>query len=242
MSDSSKRENIWVNLGLNVFLPALFLSKGGDLLPFLSPPMVLIIALAFPVGYFFYDLKTRAKRNVFSIIGFVSILITGGIGLFKFPPEVFAIKEAMIPLLFGLIIIATSYTSKPLIKVILYNPDVIEVSKVDKALDTQEKRNAFNAVLKKCTWLMAVSLLVSSALNYIITTLVVTTDPKLDQEAYNSEIGMQTVITMVVIFVATAPLSIYALMLLFKKIKALTGYDIEDILIGAKVEKPSEAS
>ena len=84
---------------------------------------------------------------------------------------------------------------------------------------------------------MAVSLLLSSLLNYVITKLVVTTDPNIDQEAYNSEIGMQTVITMVVILVATAPISIYAFMLLFKKIKELTGYDLEDIIIGAKADK-----
>ena len=28
MADSAKRENLWLNLGLNVVLPALILSKG----------------------------------------------------------------------------------------------------------------------------------------------------------------------------------------------------------------------
>ena len=49
----------------------------------LGPLWGLIVALIFPIGYGIYDLVTRKKTNVLSILGFVSVLCSGGLALAK---------------------------------------------------------------------------------------------------------------------------------------------------------------
>jgi len=45
------------------------------------------------------------KYNIYSIIGLVSIALTGGIGLFHIPTQWVAIKEAGVPTLFGILVL-----------------------------------------------------------------------------------------------------------------------------------------
>ena len=118
-----KKENVLLNMGFNILLPILILNKGdqflGDLLsPYFENTAVpiLIIALLFPISYFFYDLITRKKYNFISILGLVSVLLTGGIGILEIPTEWFAIKEAAIPAIIGLAVILSLRTPYPLVR------------------------------------------------------------------------------------------------------------------------------
>ena len=54
---------------------------------------VLPIALAFPITYFVYDYFKRSKYNFLSILGLISVLLTGGIGIFEIPTKWFALKK-----------------------------------------------------------------------------------------------------------------------------------------------------
>jgi len=236
MSVPSKAENPWINMGFNLVIPILLLSKGGDWLGFLPAWGVLMVALAFPIGYFAYDFSTRRKVNGFSIIGFISVLLTGGIGLLKLSPDVFAIKETAVPLIFGLAVVASLKTKRPLVKLMLYNPTVMNTQKIEAALDTPEKRDAFDRLMRTCTWILASSFLVSATLNFFITKWIVRTDPKIDAAAFNAEIGKQTGITWVVITVATLPLMVVALWQFFKGVKKLSGYSLEEIMHDPKAE------
>lgn len=226
-------------MGFNLIIPILLLSKGADWLSFLPAWGVLIVALAFPIGYFCYDLSTRKKINGFSIIGVVSVLLTGGIGLLKLSPAVFAIKETAVPLIFGLAVVASLWTKRPLVKLMLFNPTVMDTEKVEAALDTPEKQTAFNALMRRCTWIFASSFLVSASLNFFITRIIVTTDPNVDAAAFNEEIGKQTGITWIVITVATLPLMAVAMWQFFKGIKTLTGYNLEQIMHDPKAKEQS---
>ena len=67
----------------------------------MGPVYGLLVALAFPVGYGIYDFVVRRGFNFYSALGFVSILLTGGIGLLKLPVEWLAIKEAAVPFVIG---------------------------------------------------------------------------------------------------------------------------------------------
>lgn len=230
----TKRENPWLNLGFNIILPILILGKGANWLPFLEPWAVMVFALSFPVGYFIYDLRVRRKANGFSIIGGISVLLTGGIGLLKLSPLVFALKETAIPLIFGLAIVASLKTRNPLIRMLILNPSVMDVDKINQALDTPEKKSAFHRLLVLCTWIVASSFLVSAVLNFIISRMIVQTDPNIDQALFNAEIAKQTGVTWIVITVATLPLMIVAMWKLFAGIKQLTGYGLEDIVIDGK--------
>ena len=88
------QENALISLGANVFLPILILSKGDQLIE--NPTLVLVVALAFPAGYFVYDLVKRGKQNLVSIIGFVAVLLTGGIGLLELPRKWVIVGEGTV--------------------------------------------------------------------------------------------------------------------------------------------------
>ena len=80
------------------------------------------------MGYGIYDLIVRRKWNFFSILGLFSILLTGGLGLLGISPFWFAVKEAAIPLTFGLAVLGSVFTPYPLVRTFLYNDKMIDVA------------------------------------------------------------------------------------------------------------------
>lgn len=225
-----KRENMLLNLGFNLVIPILLLNKGEKWLPALSPGQVMALALLFPLGYFAYDWYTRRKFNFLSVIGALSVALTGGIGLLRMGPHVLAVKEAAMPLLLGCAVVASLRTRRPLVRALLYNPDIFDAEKVESHLDTPEKRSAFDRLLVLCTWIIAASFLVSAVLNYVLTRIIVTTDPHIDQAAFNAEVGTQYWVSFVVIGACTLPLTFFAMFKLFGGIRALTGLGMEEVL------------
>ena len=170
-SEQPKRENIFLNLALNVIIPSLLMSKGkawsGKLLgEELSPAVILIIALAFPVAYGIYDFVVRRKYNFFSIIGFISILISGGIGLMNIDKGWVAVKEAAVPLLFGLATLVSLKTPFPLVRTLLYNPEIFDVPKVEAALKQKKTERKFEKLMVTGTMYLVASFILSAVLNY----------------------------------------------------------------------------
>jgi hypothetical protein len=132
MSDktSGKRENVWLSLALNVLVPSLILMKGAKATGW-SPALVLVIALAFPIGYFLYDLRRRGRRNIIAIIGFVNVLATGGVGLLRLDKDWIAIKEAAVPGIYALAVLLSMFTKRPLARALLLNPDFFDVARIE---------------------------------------------------------------------------------------------------------------
>ena len=188
-----RRENMLINLSFNLLLPILILRKGDDWLgPGLGKLLggvssdsmevascLLLLAILFPVSYGAYDFFRRRKWNFLSILGALSALLTGGIGLI---PELtvthFAIKEAALPGILGILTVLTLKTKKPLIKLFLYNPEVIRVDLVDQALAQRGTQKEFEHMMVKCTWLIASSFVLSAILNYILSDQIVVTEPE----------------------------------------------------------------
>ncbi|HLS28184.1 MAG TPA: VC0807 family protein [Opitutales bacterium] len=226
---TAKRENLFLNIALNILVPVLLLKKGSTWLPFLTPVQVLLVALFFPVAYFSYDLYKRRKYNFISILGFVSILLTGGIGLLQLNPIWVAIKEAAIPALIGVGILLSNKTKYPLIRTFLYNKEIIEVEKIDEALDSRGVRNQFDRLLNVCTWLLVSSFLLSSVLNFFLARIIVTTNPADDAVLFNDELGSLTAWSIPVIVVPSMIVTSIALWKLLSGIKELTGLQLEEV-------------
>jgi hypothetical protein len=224
----AKRENLWVNLVLNVVLPSFLLSKGGTWFG-LAPAHVLVIALAFPVAYGIYDFLTRKKVNLFSIIGFVSVLITGTIGLLKdVPTQWIAVKEAAVPLLFAVAVLVSTRTKKPLVRSLLYSPELFDVDLIEASLDAKGTRTDFNRVILACTYWLVGSFLLSAALNYALASWIVRSPS--GTEAFNQEIGRLTALSWPVIAIPSTAVMMVALMLLVKGIERCTGHALDDVL------------
>jgi hypothetical protein len=168
------RENIFVNLACTVAAPALILSKLSAP-ERLGPVLALIIALAFPIGYALWDFAKRKKVSFVAGIGFVSTLLTGGFGLAQVDGIWFAVKEASVPLAIGLMVVLSMKTRRPLIREFLYNDQVIDVAKVDAALDARGNRSGFDRLLARASWLVVASFLISAVLNFFLARWILTT-------------------------------------------------------------------
>lgn len=242
MNDSApahpKRENLWVNIILNVALPSILLTKGDDWLG-LEPAPVLIIALFFPLAYGIYDFVSRKKVNLFSIIGFVSVLITGAIGLFEnVPTKWYAVKEAAVPLLFGIAVLISTRTKKPLVRSLLYSPEMFDVHMIEKSIDEKGTREEFEQTIRIVTWWLVGSFLLSAVLNYGLATYLVKS-PSGTAE-WNDEVGKMTAWSWPVIAIPSTGVMMLALMKLVKGIEACTGHSFEEVLHPEMREKVEE--
>ncbi len=241
---TEQRENLFVNIIFNLGLPILFLRKGddwfGEILGAwmsLSPEStevsscLLALAVFFPVSYGIYDFRNRKKYNFMSILGAISALLTGGIGLIPGGTvHMFAIKEAALPGALAILTLFTLKTQKPLVKIFLYNPDLFQVDKIEKLLEAQGTKKSFNRLLVICTWLLAGTFVFSTVVNYLLARLIVVTEPFSDKNAFNDEIGTMMTWSFPVISLPCMVATAYAFWLLTRGIKKMTGLNLEEAI------------
>ena len=186
----SRRENPLVSLAVNIVIPVIILVRfsGEDQL---GPVNGLLVALAFPVGYGLYDFIVRRGFNPYSMLGFASVLLTGGIGLLKLPVEWLAIKEAAIPFIICVAVVVSMRTPYPLVKTIMHK--VINVERVYEALERRQSVEAYERRVATATYMIAFGLLVSTVLNYVLARVVVVSEP--GTTAFNEELGRMTALS-----------------------------------------------
>ena len=227
MTAEEKPENLWINLLCNLVIPAVILiqlSKPDRLGPFWA----LIIGVSLPLGYGIYDLIARRKWNFFSILGLVSILLTGGLGLLGITPFWFAVKEAAIPLMFGLAVLGSLYTPFPLVRTFLYNEKMIDVERVDNRLDQRSLHDTFDRLLLTSTYLLASSFFLSAVLNFFLARAIIRSPGGTPE--FTAELGKMTALAWPVIVIPVTVVMVIALWRLIGGIKRLTGLELEEIL------------
>ncbi len=240
--EKTKTENIWLNLGFNIIVPSVLLIKGKKIFEMCNIPLsgtdadmwIFIIALAFPIIYGIFDLVSRRKFNFISVLGIVSVALTGGIGLLKLSRELMIVKEGAVPLMIGVAVLITAFTKKPLAKVLLMNEAVMNLEKINAALDEHHAQEKFNTALKSATILVAFSFLLSSILNVILACIIFKSET--GTEAFNEEVGRMTALSFPVIVLPSMIIMIWAMFKILKAIRECTGLTIEDIV----AEKPKK--
>ncbi|MFC4701916.1 VC0807 family protein [Glaciecola siphonariae] len=215
------------NLVFNIAVPVLIMSYlSSD--EHLGPAWSVVVALAFPLGFGLYDLQKTKKINGFSILGIVSVLLTGGISLLKLPAEYMAIKEASIPAAIGLAVLVTQFTQKPLVKMLILNDQIINWDKLNASLAHHNASAEFNKKVAVSSYIVTASFFLSSALNYGLAKWILVSEP--GTTAYTEELGRMTALSYPVIVIPSMVLLITALIYLFKQISRCTGEPIENFL------------
>lgn len=227
MPPPAKRENLLVNLLFNIAIPSLLLAKASTP-ERLGPVVGLIVALAFPLGYGIWDFVQRKQANFISVIGFASVLLTGGLGLMKVDNFWFAVKEAAMPSIIGIAVWVSMYTKRPLVRQFLFNDQVMDVEKIEAALDRDGHRPDFDRLLSSSTYLLVISFVVSAILNFVLARWLLTSPSGTPE--FNAQLGKMNVLSWPVIVIPTMIITVYALWRLIGGIKKLTGLGLEEMM------------
>lgn len=221
-----KSGHLLANLAFNIIIPTVILTKfSGD--NALGPAYSIVVALAFPIGYGLKDFKQSGKANFFSILGILSVFLTGGMSLLQLDPQYIAIKEAAVPALFGLATLISLRTRYPLVRTLLFNEQVMQVEKVHQALDQHNANSEFERKLVYASYMITGSFLLSSVLNYVLAKIVLVSEP--GTQAFTEELGKMTALSFPVIALPSTLVLMAALYYLLHHIQKLTDLTLEDI-------------
>ncbi len=223
---AAKSENVFLSLLINIIVPTIILMKfSGD--NYLGAVNGLLVALSFPLFYGLWDFMRRKTFNWISLLGLISILLTGGIGLLQLDPQWLAIKEASIPLIIGIAVLISVYTRYPMVRLMIYNDKVINITKVDAALEVHQNRATFNKRLKQASYMLAGSFFLSASLNYGLARWIVVSPP--GTTAFNEELGKMTALSYPVIVLPSMLVLMLTIWFIVHSIKKLTHLELEEI-------------
>ena len=222
-----------VDLLISLIIPSFILMKLSDA-ENLGASGALITALAFPLGWGLFELYKYRKFNFIALLGLISVVLTGGIGLLQLDTQWLAVKEAAIPGLIGLAVLISTRTRYPLIKTLLYNPSILNVESIQQKLDENNNSAAFEARLLNATYLLSSTFLFSSIMNYILAKWIVTS-PSGSAE-FNEQLGQMTLLSYPVIAIPSMLMMMGIFYYLWRTIHGMTGLPLEKILVSQQPE------
>jgi len=223
----SSKPNPLLEIGVTILIPVLVLMQlSSDAR--LGNLRALLLALAFPLAWGLWDGWKRRKVNWLSVLGVVSTLLTGGIGLLKLDAQWLAVKEAAVPGLIGTVILGSVWTKAPLIRMLVFNATLFDVDKVHAALAVRRNTSAFEAKLRTGTVLLAGTFFFSAVANYVLARWIVHSPA--GTEAFNQELGRLTLLSYPIIAVPSMLMMMALMFWLARGAKALTGLDLGDML------------
>jgi len=222
-----KKENQFINLIFNIIVPLIILTKLSKE-EYLGPVWGLVIALLFPTIFGLYGLIIQKQKSFISMIGFIGVLLTGIIGLMKFPPHWIAIKEAAIPFLIGIIVLISTKTSWQLISKFLFNREIFDIDKIQNNLDFNGLHSQLISKLNKANIILSLSFFISAGLNYFLAKIIVQSMPGTPQ--FNEEIGRMTMLSFPVIVLPSVLIMIFIFWYIISSIKHLTNLTSNEIL------------
>lgn len=218
-----------LEIAVTLLLPSLILMQGTKL-EALGPAGALLLALSLPIGWALRTWLTERGFSLFAALGVVSLLLTGGIGLLELETRWLAVKEAAVPAVLGLVVVASVFTGKPLVRVLLYTPALLDTDKIDRALAARGNQADFEARLRAATWMLAGSFAFSALMNYLLATWVVTSPT--GSAAFNEELGRLTLLSYPMIALPATLMMLAVLYYLAGHVRRLAGLALTDVLRG----------
>lgn len=225
MENKKKNENGLINLLVNVVLPSLILVK-------LSAPdklgqvNALVLALSFPIGYGAYDYIKSKKLNFISALGLISVLLTGGIGLFELNKTWMVVKETAIPLIIGIGVLISQKTKYPLVRTIL--SQIFDLNKIDEEFKKSGHVDLFEKKISTSGVWLGMTFFISAALNYILAVKILAGAP--GSVEFNESLGKMTALSFPVISVPMLIMVGFIIFSLVSSIKKYTSLELEDIV------------
>lgn len=241
---------------INVILPVLILDycSKGSMEPWadfevgrfwhLGPVWAMVLALLLPITYGLQELIRHKRVDLMSSVGLAGVLLTGVITILVVgeegsiaasTPWLFACKEALIPLVLAAAVLVSRKSESPLLQTFLYNPDVFDVALIERRVKEAGNESAYGKLLGQATWILAGSLIVSSAANFCLALyflMPVLLEPvALQQEQYNYAVGRITWWGFIVIGVPLMIALMAVMLRLIRRLGELTGLGRDRLLL-----------
>ena len=228
---AKRPNNTLLELIFNIAIPSIILMKlSGE--QHLGSVLSLVVALLFPLGYGLYDFIKNKSMNFISLLGFLSTLLTGGIGLFELDVEWLAIKEAAIPSAIGLVVLISGFWGKPLIAKILLNPMLFNLDLIYQTLSEQDKTEEFKSKIQWANHLLSVTFVFSATMNYLLAKWIVVSPAGTTK--FNEQLGEMTMLSYPVIAIPSMIMLIAIMFYVVKGLMKLTGLKFEEVLNAEK--------
>jgi hypothetical protein len=226
VSTTPKKENLLLNFVCNLIVPTIVLMRfSSD--RYLGPLYGLIVAVAFPLGYGVYDLIVRKKTNLLSVLGLISVLLSGGLGLMKAGGIWFAVKDAAVPTVIGAAVLFSLRSKKPLVRELLLNDQVLDVQRVTAALEARGETAAFDRLLRNASLWLALAFLGSAIVNFILARYILRSPPATPE--FNAELGRMHILVWPVIVIPSMAVMMFVFWRLLTGITALTGLTQDEV-------------
>ena len=227
---------ILVNVALNVVLPSLIMTRlaGSD---HLGPLWALVVALLFPVVFGLYEFRVEHKVNFFSVIGFSSVLLTGGLGVLQADNRWIVAKETGVPLIIGLAVLISQKTRWPL--VYAFFRETLDIEKMhatlrERAQTVHTQTNQTDAShpldhhFRRVSYWLAGTFFLSSLLNFILARTIVVSPP--GTSAFTEELGRLTALSFPIIALPTGIVFMLIVFFLLRSLQRTTGLAFEELL------------
>ena len=216
-----------IDMAFGIVIPSVILMKlSGD--NDLGATTALLLALSFPLGWGLFELVKYRKYNFIAMLGLISVLLTGGIGLLQLNTQWLAIKEAAIPALIGIAVLVSTKTRYPLIKTLIYNPKIINTNKIKQKLDELDNAAEFELRLLNATYFLGSTFFFSAMMNYILAKWIVISPA--GSAAFNEELGQMTLLSYPVIVIPSMVMMIGIFYYLWRTIHGMTKLTLDEIL------------
>ena len=216
---AEKKTNPLNEIIFNVVVPSIILMKmsSDDRLGSVG---ALLVALAFPVAFGSYELLKKKKFNFIAILGIVSVLLTGGIGVLKLDTQWLAVKEALIPGIIGAVVLGSTFTKYPIVTKMIFNEGILNLGLIKQKLMEFNQQKAFDRCLVQSNYLFASTFVFSSIMNYILATVIVTSPA--GTEAFNEELGRMTLLSYPVIAIPSMLMMMGIFYFVWRQIRKMT--------------------
>ena len=226
LSMNEKQENPIANLILNIAVPSIVLIAFSKE-KYLGPVYGLMVAFIFPISYGTFGLIKARKVNTLSVVGLIGIALTGTFGLLKLDAKWIALKEAGIPFLLGLFVLISTKTPFPVVKKLIVNKRVLNMKKVNAALQERDTMVEFEQKIAIYTALLSSAFFLSSALNFILAKIMLVSEP--GTSAFTEELGKMTAYSFPVIALPSLAIMLFIFYLIMRSITRLTGLRYDEI-------------
>ena len=222
-----------LDLLLSIVIPSIVLMRfSGD--DDLGASGALVVALAFPIGLGLYELLRYRQTNYIAVLGLVSVLLTGGIGLLQLDTGWLAVKEASIPAIIGIAILVSERLGYPLVRVLIYNPKVLDTEKISRLLLEHGHQQAFERSLTNATRCFAGTFFFSAVMNYLLATWIVTSPA--GSVEFNEELGRLTLLSYPAIAIPSMLMMLAIFYFLWRSIHRFTGLSLEEMLASSHTD------